>query len=268
MIGVLFVRPGRGRRHADARLRRGGPLAEPGRAAGRALGAALVLALAAALVGTRSTSTDAPPAAAQSVRPFGLPFASAPGLSTWYLGQPYGNTTYAFAERRGLYASGQGMHMGIDLVAACGTTVVAIGEGRVSSVDGRGGSPPHNLMIEHPGGMVSFYGHLLRRPELAVGQAVLRGQPVALSGDMYEDCNGSPHLHLEIRDASLSRVHNPVSLIDADWHAIALLGPRAIAFERDLEAPRRWQSIDDQPPLDLGGPLLNDYASPWPVAGQ
>jgi murein DD-endopeptidase MepM/ murein hydrolase activator NlpD len=227
----------------------------------------VAVVLLAFLVG-RASGVPTPLAAQRSERPFGLPFADPPGLGTWRLGQPYGNTTYAFAERTGLYASGQGMHMGLDLITACGTPVLAIGDGVVLSVDGRGGSPPHNLMIEHTNGYVSFYGHLSERPFVAAGQAVARGEPVALTGDMSGNCNGSPHLHLEIRDAGLGSTYNPVTLIDADWHGIALLGPSAVTFQRDLDRPRQWQSIDDQPRLDLGGPLLNDYANPWPIAVQ
>jgi len=230
------------------------------------LAAIVVAAAALAYAAARAPTVVTPATAQQPERPFGLPYAEPPGLATWHLGQPYGNTTYAFAERGGLYASGQGMHMGLDLVAACGTPVVAIGDGVVLSVDGRGGSPPHNLMIEHAGGYISFYGHLIERPFVAAGQAVTRGEPVGLTGDMNANCNGSPHLHLEIRDSSLGHAYNPISLIDADWHGIALLGPTALSFQRDLDRPRQWQSIDDQPQLDLGGPLLNEYANAWPIA--
>jgi murein DD-endopeptidase MepM/ murein hydrolase activator NlpD len=217
-----------------------------------ALGA-LALALAA------STAT------AQSPKPFGLPFTTAPSLSTWHIAQPYGNTVFAYYERNGLYRSGQGLHMGLDLATACGTPVVAIGDGVVLSVDGRGGSPPHNLMIDHGNGYVSFYGHLLERPKVAVGQAVRRGEPVALSGDMYGTCYSSPHLHLEIRDTSLNHLFNPVTLVDADWQGILLLGGAGPVFSRDMDTPRRWQAFDAQPEIQLGAPLVNDYARPWPL---
>lgn len=208
----------------------------------------------------------APPMAAAS-RPFGLPFALPPGPGTWYISQSYGNTVYAYQERRSLYSSGQGMHMGLDLAAPCGTPVIAIGDGLVKSVDGPGGALPHNLMIDHNNGFVSFYGHLRDRPALAPGQYVRRGQVVAVSGDMYGSCVASPHLHLELRDATTSRFFNPVTLIDADWNSILLFGSAPLAFERDLDAPRRWQSLEDQPELRLGGPLLNDFEKPWPAGG-
>jgi len=202
--------------------------------------------------------------AAAAPRPFGLPLAEPPGPGTWYISQSYGNTAYAFAERRSLYGSGQGLHMGLDLATACGTQVVAIGDGIVLGVDGRGGSGPHNLMIDHQNGFVSFYGHLLDRPPVAPGTYVRRGEAVAQSGDMYGSCHASPHLHLEIRDRSLVRAFNPVTLIDADWHSIVLFGAAPLAFERDLDAPRRWQAIDDQPPIRFGGAPLNDFDHPWP----
>jgi murein DD-endopeptidase MepM/ murein hydrolase activator NlpD len=225
-------------------------------------------------MGALATPVSARPAVMPELEPteaagtdFGLPFAEPAGLGSWYLAQPYGNTIYAYFERQTLYGAGQGLHMGLDFAAACGTPVVAIGDGTVRSVDGPGGALPHNLMISHPGGVVSFYGHLLRRPELTVGQAVRRGEVVALTGDMYETCTASPHLHLEIRDESLGRAFNPLLFIDADWHSLALIGASPQLFERDLDAPRRWQAMDDQPEIRFGGPLLNDFSAAWPSDG-
>ena len=226
----------------------------------RVVRAAMILAFMAIIFGGPSTGRA-------QARPFGLPFAEPPGLGTWYISQAFGNTAYAFAERNNLYRSGQGMHMGIDMATACGTSVVSIGDGTVLSVDGRGGAPPHNLMIDHHNGYVSFYGHLFERPRVQVGQQVSRGEPVALSGDMYATCTSSPHLHLEIRDTSLGRTLNPVDFIDADWHGMLLLGAGRPPYERDLDDPRRWQALDDQPIIELGGVLLNDYERAWPGGG-
>lgn len=201
-------------------------------------------------------------------KPFGPPFAEPPGLGTWFLSQPYGNSVYAYFERGGIYRSGQGLHMGVDFAAACGTPVVAIGDGVVLHVDGPGGAGPHNMMIDHENGYVSFYGHLMERPRLAVGQRVARGEAIALSGDMYGTCHDSPHLHLEIRDRGLNRLFNPVDFVDLDWHSLSLMGGSPMPFERDLAAPRRWQSLDAQPEITIGGPLLNDYVNAWPPDGS
>lgn len=204
------------------------------------------------------------PASSQSPGkpPFRLPFADSPGPSTWYLIQAYGNTVGAFNQRDTQYRAGQGLHFGIDLAAPCGTPVLAIGDGVVSEVDGPHGAPPHNLMIDHPNGYSSFYGHLLERPKMRPGQPVRHGEAVALSGDSYGTCKAAPHLHLEIRDRTYTRAFNPIPLIDADWDNLALLGGRG--FEKDLDQPRRWQFMDDQPDTRFGGPRLNDYLNPWP----
>ena len=120
-------------------------------------------------------------------------------------------------------------------------------------------------MIDHTNGYASFYGHLLERPDLQPGQVVAAGQVVAKVGDPDSTCSSRPHLHLEIRNAGrYDRAYNPVTLIEADWDALALVGPFTPGFARDLSDPRRWQSLADQPDVAFWGPMLNDYASPWP----
>ena len=204
---------------------------------------------------------------AQEQPPFILPFADPPGPSTWLMGQAYGNTVGAYRQRRVFYEAGQGVHFGIDLAAPCGTPIVSIGDGVVSKVDAlEHGSAPHNLMIDHANGYASFYGHLLERPALQVGQTVKAGEVVAKTGDPDETCTSRPHLHLEIRNAgAYNRAYNPVTLIAADWDTLALFGSFSSGFARDLSAPRQWQTLYDQPEVHFWGPLLNDYENPWPL---
>ena len=205
-------------------------------------------------------------ARAQSEEPhFRLPFEGEPGPDSWLLIQPYGNTQFAYRFRYAVYYAGQGLHFGVDLAAPCGTPVVAIGDGVVDSVDSWHGAAPHNLMIDHDNGYASFYGHLLVRPNLRVGQRVQVGQVVALSGDPDLTCISRPHLHLEIRDAEThTRAYNPLALIEADWQRIALAGAEPVRFAQDLDQPRRWVTLQDQPEIRFGYPLLNNYARPWP----
>jgi murein DD-endopeptidase MepM/ murein hydrolase activator NlpD len=210
-----------------------------------------------------------PPAAAQAETPgpFTVPFKEPPGPNTWLLGQPYGNTTGAYRQRETTYGASQGIHFGIDFSAPCGTELVAMADGVVYAVDAMSfGSAPHNLLIDHPdAGYTVLYGHLLERPGLQAGQAVSAGDVVALSGDPAETCFGRPHLHLEIRDMrNRARKFNPVLLIQADWNNLSLIGPFSHTFQRDLDDPRKWQHLDDQPEAVSGGPLLNDFANPWP----
>ncbi len=203
---------------------------------------------------------------AANEKPFGLPFAGPPGPSTWLLAQAYGNTTGAYMQRRAWYAAGQGLHFGVDLSAPCGTTIVSIGDGVVVGADGPWGSLPHNLRIDHQNGYMSMYGHLLERAKLQPGEVVKKGQPIALSGDPDGTCYSRPHLHLEIRSRAGARWYNPITLIDADWDSLALTGSVGRGFERNLDNPRQWQTLYDQPEVQAGGPFLNDYVHPWPPA--
>ena len=199
-------------------------------------------------------------------RPFQLPFAQPSGPDTWLMGQPYGNTTGAYRQRFTTYGASGGIHFGLDLAAPCGTEVVAIADGIVFAVDGPFGSPPHNLMIDHPQlGYASMYGHLLEAPDMIPGQRVEQGEVIALTGDSAETCYLRPHLHLEIRDLKHFRKFNPMALIEADWDSLSLSGSDGRDFARDLDEPRKWQSLYDQPEAQTGGPIINDFDNPWPL---
>jgi murein DD-endopeptidase MepM/ murein hydrolase activator NlpD len=210
-----------------------------------------------------------PDAAAQPPpeKPLVLPFKEPPGLDTWLLGQTYGNTTGAYRRRDTTYGVSQGIHFGIDFRAPCGTELIAMADGVVYAVDALNfGSAPHNLLIDHPElGYTVLYGHLLERPKVQPGQQVHAGDVVALSGDPADTCFSRPHLHLEVRDSrNRARKYNPVLLIQADWDNLALVGSFSQGFQYDLDDPRKWQHLDQQPEAVSGGPLLNEFANPWP----
>ncbi|MCB0210689.1 MAG: peptidoglycan DD-metalloendopeptidase family protein [Anaerolineae bacterium] len=206
---------------------------------------------------------------ANDERPFQLPFAEPSSLNTWMMAQPYGNTTGAYRQRFTTYGASGGIHFGVDLSAPCGTPIVALADGVVYAIDGPFGSPPHNLMIDHPDlGYASMYGHLLEVPTLKPGETVKQGQVVAYSGDPSETCYGRPHLHLEIRDLNHIQKFNPSTLIDANWDNLTLIGSSGRDFARDLTEPRKWQSLYDQPGAQTGGPIVNDFDYPWPFDWQ
>jgi murein DD-endopeptidase MepM/ murein hydrolase activator NlpD len=208
------------------------------------------------------------PAASQVVginRPLGLPFNTAPGPSTWVIGQQYGNTSGAYNWGKYWYGAGQGLHFGIDFTTPCQTPIVAVADGVVDFTDNFShGSAPHNLAIRHQDlGLISFYGHLYRRPTVQRGQPVKRGEVVALSGDPDSTCISRPHLHLEIRSLNYQIAYNPAALIDADWAGLSAIGYSG-RFVKDLYHPDRWQTIDDQPNVRFGDRILNGYDAAWP----
>ncbi|MFN8421907.1 MAG: hypothetical protein U0470_00440 [Anaerolineae bacterium] len=119
-------------------------------------------------------------------------------------------------------------------------------------------------MIDHGDGYVSFY--------VPARALAARGQPSSPSRAASRSpvqatctaCYSSPHLHLEVRDRSRAAVQPGAVHRRGLACNLLLVGSDPQSYERDLSDPRRWQSFDDQPPIDLGGELLNDFAQPYP----
>jgi len=85
-------------------------------------------------------------------------------------------------------------HLGIDIAAPYGTTIVAPAAGtviRVGSASGYG----NVIEIDHRNGIQTKYGHLSRFL-VHVGQSVVRGQPIAEVGN--SGLATGPHLHYEV----------------------------------------------------------------------
>lgn len=86
-------------------------------------------------------------------------------------------------------------HGGLDLRAREGTPVYAAAEGVV--VESRSSGAYGNLVIvDHPGGLRTLYAHH-QRNLVRAGDAVRRGQPIALVG--HTGNATGDHLHFEVR---------------------------------------------------------------------
>ncbi|MDQ3699338.1 MAG: M23 family metallopeptidase, partial [Chloroflexota bacterium] len=116
-------------------------------------------------------------------------------------------------------------------------------------------------------GNQAMYGHLVERSRyVQVGQSVEPGQVLGNTGDSVApyNCTRNPHLHLEIRKGGRASATNPVPFFDANWDDLTLgvwPGPR---FERNLDDPKRFQAIDDQPDIWFGGPIITNFGRAWP----
>ena len=90
----------------------------------------------------------------------------------------------------------QRIHHGVDLSLNEGDTVRAAVSGTVDHIaydpDGYG----HYVVMSHPDGMETLYGHL-QYALVAQGQFVYAGQPVAIGGNTGNSTG--PHLHFEAR---------------------------------------------------------------------
>lgn len=105
------------------------------------------------------------------------------------------------------------MHRGVDLNLRTGDSVVSAFEGKVRIVKYEAGGYGHYVVIRHPNGLETVYGHLSRtlvRP----GQLVRAGQLIGKGGSTGRSTG--PHLHFETRFMGLAV--NPEAIIDFTNH--------------------------------------------------
>lgn len=106
---------------------------------------------------------------------------------------PYDRLTSGWGWRTSPIFNRPEFHKGIDLAIPVGTPVRTIADGRVSFA-GVGTGYGKYVRVEHPGGFATIYSHL-SRIEVHVGQKVVQGQVVALSGN--SGWSTGPHLYYQ-----------------------------------------------------------------------
>lgn len=106
------------------------------------------------------------------------------------------------------------MHYGTDLALSVGDTVRATfsGKVRIASYEGKGYG--NYIVIRHPNGLETVYGHLHRR-FATEGTIVKAGDPIGLGGNTGR--SSGPHLHFEARFMGIPL--NPVELFDFELGA-------------------------------------------------
>lgn len=116
-----------------------------------------------------------------------------------------GHVTSQFGMRR------RRMHYGVDLKLQTGDTVYAAFDGkvRVRQYERRGYG--YYLVIRHPNGLETVYGHLSKFI-VDVDDVVKSGQPIALGGNTGRSFGS--HLHFELR--YLGKHINPNDIVDFD----------------------------------------------------
>lgn len=113
------------------------------------------------------------------------------------------NSHYGYRRRFGR------MHYGVDLKLAIGDTVRAAFDGRIRMVAFERRGYGHYVVMRHPNGLETIYGHLSRslvKPD----QIVKAGDPIALGGNTGRSTG--PHLHFETRFLGIAI--NPETIID------------------------------------------------------
>ncbi|MEV0133685.1 M23 family metallopeptidase [Dactylosporangium sp. NPDC050688] len=135
-------------------------------------------------------------------------------------------------------------HDGVDLIAARGTPIHAASAGTVSTVrcnatDVRTGEPwgcdrdgdPERVRgcgwyvdLEHPGGVVTRYCHMLTHPAVTEGQPVAAGDVLGVVGSSGH--SSGPHLHYEVHVTTGSgHDHGSGSAVDPVWFMAAVGAP-------------------------------------------
>lgn len=93
-------------------------------------------------------------------------------------------------------------HMGVDLRAAQGSTVIAVADGVVHRVSDKNDKGYNWITVDHGNGLVTIYGHI-SESLVVEGQPVKAGDTIATSGGMpgtpgAGSFTTGPHLHLEV----------------------------------------------------------------------
>lgn len=88
-------------------------------------------------------------------------------------------------------------HKGYDMAQGCGSTIYAAGPGRILTAGASGGLG-NAVRIDHGGGLVTLYGHMLWGSlRVSVGQEVSAGVPLGAEGNT--GASVGCHLHFEVQ---------------------------------------------------------------------
>lgn len=106
-----------------------------------------------------------------------------------------GYITSTFGSRPSPFGRGGDFHNGVDIKVPIGSPVFAAGAGRVTDVGYMNGYGLR-VVVSHDFGLETVYAHL-QKAEVKPGQAVKRGERIALSGNSGRTTGA--HLHYEVR---------------------------------------------------------------------
>jgi murein DD-endopeptidase MepM/ murein hydrolase activator NlpD len=102
----------------------------------------------------------------------------------------YGRISSRYGPRRG------GTHKGIDICVPNGEPIYATFEGLVRHAKYNGGGYGNLVIIRHPNGLETYYGHLCKI-NVKVNDYVIAGQVIGYGGNTGR--SSGPHLHYEVR---------------------------------------------------------------------
>ena len=120
---------------------------------------------------------------------------SANALFVWPVDGPR-MITSGYGWRRRPFGSGDEFHSGLDMRAPFNTPILAAADGTVIFSAWHNGGWGNKVIIDHGGGLHTWYAHNSRNV-VSVGQQVVAGERIALAGSTGRSTG--PHLHFEVR---------------------------------------------------------------------
>ncbi len=120
----------------------------------------------------------------------------------------------------------QRVHHGVDLHLNIGDTVRAALSGTVEYISYDADGYGHYVVVSHPDGMETVYGHL-QYALVGQGQTVYAGQPLAIGGNTGNSTG--PHLHFETRLGGVAV--DPMLLFDFYGIPFWYDEPKAVAID-------------------------------------
>ena len=131
-----------------------------------------------------------------------------PALPFEYTCPLKGEVTSPFGYRIHPISGEPGFHQGADIGAEIGTKVVAFADGVVSEA-GESDIYGNYVSVSHPGGVVTFYGHL-KRFVVKTGETVQIGQKIGEVGNT--GYSTGPHLHFQL--SIDGQLYNPEDYVE------------------------------------------------------
>ncbi|GAB5605833.1 peptidoglycan DD-metalloendopeptidase family protein [Sideroxyarcus sp. TK5] len=123
-----------------------------------------------------------------------LHWQPSPDTDTAFIQPAQGRLSGHFGLRRIFNGQPRSPHAGIDVAVPTGTEVVASSPGKVLAVDDYFFNGK-TVFLDHGNGLITMYCHL-DRIDVAADQAVIKGQPIGLSGQTGRATG--PHLHWSV----------------------------------------------------------------------
>lgn len=155
-------------------------------------------------------------------------------VSNYYMPVPgFVTSNYGYRKKFGR------MHKGIDLKIQSNDTVYAAFDGKVRLTNYEAKGYGNYVIIRHPNGLETVYGHL-NKFLVKANQVVKAGEPIALGGSTGRSTG--PHLHFETR--FMGYAINPSAIFDFEHHTThtdtytfdkrTYMQPRSYSPERTL----------------------------------